>query len=159
MYAIPGIRLGYAVAHPDVIAALKSTAPHWNVNGMAAAIGAVCLGEEAYRQQAIRHAAEERVKMTAFLRQLGCIVTESEANFLSFKPENAGKLYKDMLAKGIVLRHSENFRGMDGRWLRIGMKSSAEMEELRDRSSPLRSKIRWRAHKNRDVIINPLARS
>lgn len=131
MYAIPGIRLGYAVAHPDIIAALKSTAPHWNVNRMAAAIGAVCLGEEAYRQQAIRHARAEREKMAAFLRGFGCIVTDSVANFLSFKPENAGKLYKDMLEKGIVLRHSENFHGMDGRWLRIGIKSSVEMEELR----------------------------
>ncbi|MCG7343865.1 threonine-phosphate decarboxylase CobD [Sporosarcina sp. ACRSL] len=131
MYAIPGIRLGYVVAHPDVIAALKSTAPHWNVNGMAAAIGAVCLGEEAYRQQAIQHARAEREKMTAFLSECGCTVTDSVTNFLSFKPRDAEKLYIDMLAKGIVLRHSENFRGMDGRWLRIGMKSSEEMEELR----------------------------
>jgi threonine-phosphate decarboxylase len=131
MYAIPGIRLGYVVAHPDIIAALKSTAPHWNVNGMAAAIGAVCLGEAAYREAAIRHAWTEREKMTAFLKQFDCAVTDSEANFLSFKPQDAGGLYKDMLAKGIVLRHSENFRGMDGRWLRIGMKSEAEMEELR----------------------------
>lgn len=131
MYAIPGIRLGYAVAHPDVSAALKSAAPHWNVNGMAAAIGAVCLDEEVYRGAAIRHAADERFKMSEFLKGYGCIVTESEANFLAFKPQDAGKLYIDMLAKGIVLRHSENFRGMDGRWLRIGMKSSAEMEELR----------------------------
>lgn len=131
MYAIPGIRLGYVVAHSDVIVELKSAAPHWNVNGMAAVIGAACLGEEAYREAAIRHAAEERMKMSAFLREFGCSVIESEANFLVFKPHDAGKLYTDMLAKGIVLRHSENFRGMEGRWLRIGMKSSAEMEELR----------------------------
>ncbi|WP_252501900.1 threonine-phosphate decarboxylase CobD [Sporosarcina sp. Marseille-Q4943] len=131
MYAIPGIRLGYTVAHPEVISSLKTTAPHWNVNGMAAAIGAVCLGQDAYREAAIRHAWEEREKMTAFLKEFGCTVTDSVANFLSFKPEDAGKLYKEMLAKGIVLRHSENFRGMDGRWLRIGMKSSAEMEKLR----------------------------
>lgn len=131
MYAIPGIRLGYVVAHPDVIVELKSAAPHWNVNGLAAAIGAVCLGEEAYREAAICSARTEREKMTAFLKKFDCIVTESEANFLTFKPRDAGKLYTDMLAKGIVLRHSENFRGMDGSWLRIGMKSSAEMEELR----------------------------
>lgn len=131
MYAIPGIRLGYAVAHPEIIASLKSTAPHWNVNGIAAVIGALCLDEEAYRENAIRHARAELVKMTEFLKGYGCIVTKSESNFLSFKPRDAGKLYRDMLAKGIVLRHSENFRGMDGRWLRIGMKSSEEMEELR----------------------------
>ncbi|MDW0116425.1 threonine-phosphate decarboxylase CobD [Sporosarcina thermotolerans] len=131
MYAIPGIRLGYAVAHPDVIAKLKSQLPHWNVNGMAAAIGAVCLDQEAYRIAAIGHANEERKKMTEFLKHHGCTVTDSETNFLSFKPPNARKLYTDMLKQGIVLRHSENFRGMDGHYLRIGMKSSEEMEKLR----------------------------
>lgn len=134
MYAIPGIRLGYTVAHSDVIESLKSRAPHWNVNGMAAAIGAVCLGEEAYRQQAISHAAEERMKLSTFLKRYGCIVTDSEANFLSFRPgigRDTRKLYTDMLARGIVLRHSENFRGMDGHWLRIGMKSKAELELLK----------------------------
>lgn len=131
MYAIPGIRLGYAVAHPDGIAKLKAQVPHWNVNGMAAAIGAVCLDQEVYRDAAICHAQEEREKMTAFLKQHGCTVTDSETNFLAFKPGDAGKLYKDMLARGIVLRHSENFYGMDGRWLRVGMKSVVEMKELR----------------------------
>ena len=41
MYAIPGIRLGYVVANPTVIIKeVKALAPHWNVNGMAAHIGA-----------------------------------------------------------------------------------------------------------------------
>ena len=41
-------------------------------------------------------------------------------------------LYRELLKQGIVLRHSENFRGMDGRWLRIGMKSEAMMGTLRE---------------------------
>lgn len=134
MYAIPGIRLGYAVAHPAVIASLKAGAPHWNVNGVAAIIGAVCLGEEQYRARAIGHAVERRLEMTAFLVSYGCVVTESMANFLSFRLRDgldARELYADMLARGIVLRHSENFVGMDGRWLRIGMKSVLELEELK----------------------------
>ncbi|WP_339252011.1 threonine-phosphate decarboxylase CobD [Sporosarcina sp. FSL W8-0480] len=131
MYAIPGIRLGYAVAQPEVIAELKEQLPHWNVNGIASAIGAVCLEQEEYRNEAIRHANEERRKMTDFLKQHGCTVINSETNFLVFKPSNAGKLYTDMLRRSIVLRHTENFRGMDGHYLRIGMKSSEEMEKLR----------------------------
>ena len=134
MYAIPGIRLGYAVAHSAVISELKSRAPHWNVNGVAAAIGALCLDEEAYRGRAIRHAAEQRVKMTTFLQSYGCIVTDSHANFLSFRLReglDARELYVDMLKRGIVLRHSGNFVGMDGRWLRIGMKGERELGQLK----------------------------
>ena len=120
--------------------------------GLAAAIGAVCLGEEAYREAAILHARTEREKMTAFLKEMGCTVIDSEANFLSFKPGNASKLYKEMLQKGIVLRHSENFRGMDGRWLRIGMKSNGRNGRVTQGASR-------RAHKSVDRAHNPSGRS
>ena len=133
MYAIPGIRLGYLIAHPERIETLKQRASHWHVNGLAAEIGVLCLQEEAYRQQAILHAQTERLKMTQFLRAHGCEVLDSSANYVVMKPlSDAKKLYKDLLKQGIVLRHSENFRGMDGRWLRIGMKSEPMMATLRE---------------------------
>ena len=135
MYAIPGIRLGYVVANPSVIREIKALAPHWNVNGLAAKIGAVCLQEASFREQAIRHSNEQREKMTQFLINNDCAVTNSTTNFISFRPglgKDASKLYKDLLPRGIVLRHSENFRGMDGRWLRIGMKNEASMNRLKE---------------------------
>lgn len=132
MYAIPGIRLGYLVADAERVRTLKRQAPHWHINGLAAEIGVLCLGESAYREQAITHAKTERLDMTRFLRSYGAEVLDSDANYLVMKPQqHTGQLYRDLLAQGFVLRHSENFRGMDGRWLRIGMKSSAMMDELR----------------------------
>ncbi|MBE1555746.1 pyridoxal phosphate-dependent aminotransferase [Sporosarcina limicola] len=133
MYAIPGIRLGYVVANPAVINQIKALAPHWNVNGIAARIGAICLQEESYRQQAIQHSNQQREKLKGFLQENGCTVTDSVTNFLSFKlPEGqtTRELYRVLLGKGIVVRHSENFRGMDGRWLRIGLKKEVEMANL-----------------------------
>ncbi|CAM3136787.1 threonine-phosphate decarboxylase CobD [Filibacter tadaridae] len=135
MYAIPGIRLGYVVASPSIIMDIKARAPHWNVNGIAAQIGAVCLREETYRQQVIHQSTVERQRLTEFLRRHGCTVTDSVANFLSFKPgphQQASKLFQDLLQQGIVLRHSENFLGMDGHWLRVGMKKEAEMTRLKE---------------------------
>ncbi|NYF23455.1 bifunctional adenosylcobinamide kinase/adenosylcobinamide-phosphate guanylyltransferase [Sporosarcina sp. JAI121] len=135
MYAIPGIRLGYVAADPTVIKEIKARAPHWNVNGLAAQIGAVCLQEESYREQAIQRSNLQREKMTQFLLEYGCTVTDSVTNFIAFTlgpGRDSEKLYRDMLARGIVLRHSENFRGMDGRWLRIGMKNPADMAVLKE---------------------------
>ncbi|WP_153730331.1 threonine-phosphate decarboxylase CobD [Sporosarcina obsidiansis] len=133
MYAIPGIRLGYLVAHPEIIENVKKQAPHWHVNGLAAEIGMLCLQEASYRERAIHHAEVERKKMADFLRAHHCRVIDSAANYLVFSPKlNARQLYQDLLRQGIVLRHSENFRGMDGRWLRVGMKSEAMMERLRE---------------------------
>ncbi|PIC64719.1 threonine-phosphate decarboxylase [Sporosarcina sp. P13] len=133
MYAIPSIRLGYIVAHPEITSAVKRQASHWHVNGVAAEIGALCLKEQQYCQSAIHHAQTERAKMVAFLRAYDCRVIDSVANYLIFAPKQDAKvLYRYLLAQGIVLRHSENFRGMDGRWLRVGMKSAEQMNTLRE---------------------------
>ncbi|WP_438314900.1 pyridoxal phosphate-dependent aminotransferase [Sporosarcina sp. FA9] len=135
MYSVPGIRLGYVAANKAVISEMKTLAPHWNVNGIAAHIGAICLQEEEFRRQAIEHSNREREKLNSFLLENGCRVTPSVANFLSFTVgahRDSKKLYVDLLRKGIVLRHSENFRGMDGRWFRIGMKSETEMTVLKE---------------------------
>ncbi|MDV6379205.1 threonine-phosphate decarboxylase CobD [Sporosarcina sp. GW1-11] len=133
MYAIPGIRLGYLVTHPEIVSMVKSRTPHWHVNGVAAEIGALCLNERSYCESAILHAQTERAKMVEFLRAYDCQVIDSVANYLIFAPkQDARVLYRYLLARGIVLRHSENFRGMDGRWLRVGMKSAEQMNSLRE---------------------------
>jgi len=70
--------------------------------------------------------------MTAFLKAQGCEVTQSQANFLLFKlPLRNKGFFPYFLRKGIVLRHTESFRELDGQWFRIGMKSEAEMEILK----------------------------
>ncbi|GEM_PF-87971 len=134
LYAIPGIRLGYAIASRDRITSLRRHAPHWNVNAVAARIGALCLGQEEYRQKAVRHAAGERRKMTEFLEDHGCTVLPSVTNYLLFQPPAgipADIVFRRLLVTGIAVRHTENFKGLDGRWLRIGMKTEHEMKTLR----------------------------
>lgn len=134
MYAIPGIRLGYVVAAPAIIQRLRKYTPHWNVNGVAIQMGVLCLEEEQYRKQAIEHSVTERKEMTTFLRNHHCHVIESQANFIVFKVPNdkERELYRYLLTKGMVVRHSHNFIGMDGEWLRIGLKTSIAMEKLRE---------------------------
>ena len=43
-YAIPGLRLGYTVAHPDVIRKMAGKQVTWSVNGLAPLAGKACLG-------------------------------------------------------------------------------------------------------------------
>lgn len=134
LYAIPGIRLGYAVAHPDRIEQINRIAPHWNINAIAAQLGTMCLQQADYRERAIRQAAEERLKMTTFLVGNGCTVIDSAANYILFQPPAhlpANEVFTELLKQGIVVRHTENFKGLDGRWLRIGLKSACDMDTLR----------------------------
>jgi threonine-phosphate decarboxylase len=135
MYAIPGLRLGYVMGAQKLIKELASGAAHWNVNALSASIGSRCFAEEEYRKRVIRSAVQERERMTEFLKDMGCSVTDAAANFLAFRlpdPSQSGRFFTDMLKAGIVLRHTKSFRGMDGQWFRIGMKSADRMEELRE---------------------------
>lgn len=133
MYAIPGLRLGYAVAHKQIVQDIRSRMPHWNSNAIATTIGAECLKEEEYRIQAIAFAREMREEFTAFLEKVNCRVLPSVTNFLCFQlPDStySKTFFEFLLAKGCVLRHTENFKGLDGKWFRVGMKERSKMTLL-----------------------------
>ena len=133
MYAIPGLRLGYAVGGKVFIKDIRSRMPHWNSNALAVTIGADCLKEESYRMQAIAYAREIREGFTDFLEKWNCVVLPSSTNFICFQLSDAKQskaFFEHLLAKGCVLRHTENFKGLDGKWFRVGMKEKAQMEYL-----------------------------
>lgn len=135
MYAIAGLRLGYVMASPETIQQLTCGAAHWNVNALAIAIGSSCFQEEDYRNRVVRLSDEERSRMMRFLAIYNCRFTDAKANFLSFtlpSDKDHDLFFHDMLKKGIVLRHTYSFKGMDGLWFRIGMKSEFAMKRLRE---------------------------
>ncbi|MFF5815664.1 pyridoxal phosphate-dependent aminotransferase [Lysinibacillus capsici] len=133
MYAIPGLRLGYLVAHATIVSALKEMLPHWNLNAFALVIGASCLDEQHYCQQAITYAAAQREWLHRYLQDNGCQVTNSVTNYVCFslpKTQQADAFFTYCLAQGVVLRHTKNFQGLQGEWFRIGIKDIAAMTSL-----------------------------
>ncbi|MFJ7732957.1 pyridoxal phosphate-dependent aminotransferase [Lysinibacillus sp. NPDC097231] len=133
MYAIPGLRLGYLVASSVVVAELKAMLAHWNLNAFALVIGAGCLDEYTYCQQAIAYATKQRKSLQNFLQENGCQVTNSVTNYVCFalpKNQQADAFFTYCLTKGVVLRHTKNFKGLDGEWFRIGIKDIAAMTYL-----------------------------
>lgn len=138
MYAIAGLRLGYVMASSQTISELTEGAAHWNVNALSASIGSGCFPLEGYREKIRLAANTERTKMMQFFTENNCRITASQANFLSFSlpaGKDSGLFFQDMLKKGIVLRHTYSFNGMDGNWFRIGMKSENAMKRLREEIS------------------------
>lgn len=138
MYAIPGIRLGYALASKTIVSDIRSRISHWNSNAIATTVGADCLLEEDYRITAIAFAKEMREQMTAFLERWNCIVLPSQTNFICFQlpdPALSKEFFESLLHKGCVLRHTENFKGLNGKWFRVGMKEEPQMMYLQKEMS------------------------
>ena len=69
----------------------------------------------------------------------------SQTNFICFQlpdPTYSKEFFEYLLAKGCVLRHTENFKGLNGKWFRVGMKEKSQMEFLqKEMSRMVRGKL------------------
>lgn len=131
IFAIPGIRLGCAVADREIVRPLKALLPPWSVNTIAQLIGEAALQDGDYLAESRRYVTARRAELTRGLRATGCFtVYPGAANFLLVKCNRAGmgaSLIADrLLAGGIAVRRCHNFEGLDDRFLRIAVRTTEE---------------------------------
>ncbi|KGR74063.1 pyridoxal phosphate-dependent aminotransferase [Ureibacillus sinduriensis] len=133
MYSLAGIRLGYILTQkaPN----LRKHYSHWNVSNIAIKIGERCLELGEFVNHSIQMNEIWREDVKSFLMNIGCEVSESRTNYLLFKlPKKfqAHDFFQYLLKKGIVLRHTYNFIGLDGEWFRIAIKTPTNMKIFRN---------------------------
>ncbi|WET07554.1 cobyric acid synthase [Lentisphaerota bacterium ZTH] len=125
-YAVPGLRLGFAFAAPELIASLKQQLPDWSVNSFAQQFGIRVLTlEDHYRQQTIATNKAAKAEMAAALQKIdGIKVFPGLANFLLLKlPVKAAAIRKQLLNEySIAVRDCSNFHGLDESFIRIAVK-------------------------------------
>lgn len=133
-FALPGLRLGFAIAQPALIRVLERHKDVWNVNVLAQAAGCAALGETAYQRETRALVAEE----SAFLaREIaffpGVRVYPSGVNFLlvSFaSTEVAAASVDGLRRRGILVRDCSNYPGIGGGFLRVAVRKREENERL-----------------------------
>lgn len=81
-YGLAGLRVGYAIAHADVAAALRSCAVPFGVSGVAQAAAIAALDCETELRQRVERIVEARERVTAALREQGWTLPNSQANFV-----------------------------------------------------------------------------
>lgn len=133
-YAIPGLRLGYAIAHPDRAAAMRGKQVTWSVNSLALLAGEACLSDsEAYGNETISLITRQRIRLRDGLAQLGCRTWPGEANFLLVRlPEGwtAGAMQTGLGQRGILVRSCAMYPGLGQGDIRIAVKDEAACERL-----------------------------
>ncbi len=104
-YALAGLRIGYAMAHPGLIAVLERVRESFNLNSAAlAAAGAALADEDHLRETSMRN-AEQRQRLASALRGRGWPVSPSQTNFLLVEfGARTAQIEAALLADGIVLR-------------------------------------------------------
>ncbi len=127
-YALAGMRLGLAIARPEVISALDKIRDHYNLDRLAqAACGAALLDQEYFRERC-RQVIDTREWFTAELMKIGYSVIPSSGNFVFAAPPDCDgkRVYDALYARKILVRHFSDPLLKEG--LRISIGAREEME-------------------------------
>lgn len=128
-YGIAGVRVGYVVAAPPLAERLDAVRLPLAIAGPSERIAIEALSDPTI--SALRAGViAQRDRLATVLAELGCEVLPSVANFVTFRPPDAGGLAGALHRRGLVLRHYE--AGPMAGWLRATARSAAETDRLVD---------------------------
>jgi histidinol-phosphate aminotransferase len=114
-WSMAACRLGYLVAHPDVVAACDTVVLPYHLDAMTQAAGRLALRHVAAMETRVAAINEERGRMAAALAQLAVEYWPSDANFILFRPTRraALALWRDLLAESVLVRDCSTWPGLD----------------------------------------------
>lgn len=133
-YGIPGLRLGYAMAAPEVIARLSLLGGPWSVNTLAQAAGIAALQDKEYSSRTIAYVEQEKAFLKAGLSAVKTLkVFDSKANFLLIRIDGAmtSTLLKErLLSSWIMIRDCVTFTGLSDKFFRVAVRTREENSRL-----------------------------
>jgi len=134
MYSIPGIRLGYMLASEQLIERIRVFQHPWSVNSLAQQIGLLCVEDKNHARATAIMVKEERERLEQELQSIGYILSSSSVNYYLLTKDGLKKEMNDFLLylvnNGIIPRHTYNFSGLDGAYVRLAVKSQTENDRL-----------------------------
>lgn len=139
-HALAGMRLGYALAHPEVIDLLDRVRDSYNVNRLSQLAGIAALEDGAYYDGVIaRIKATRDACMQDLTEHRGWFTYPSQTNFIFTEPRNARgetgpgvakSLYDHLYANKVLVRYFAS-HALTASFLRISVGTDAEMAVLK----------------------------
>lgn len=134
-FAIPGLRLGLALADPEIAQKVRVLLPPWSANTLAQKVGEAALKDGVYAEQTRIVVKKLRQDLRLNLQGLpGLKVFPGEANFLLLRLDHnhikAPWMASQLLSQGVAVRVCENFEGLDSRFFRVAVRTAEENERL-----------------------------
>ncbi|MBI3865138.1 MAG: histidinol-phosphate transaminase [Planctomycetia bacterium] len=136
-YSLAGVRLGFAIARPDLIQGMLKVKDSYNCDAISLAAGIVALEDQAWMDANAARVRATRIRLSAELDRLGFNVVPSQANFVWCTHEKTPHqpIYEALKQRKILVR----FMGFPGvAWaeggtangLRISIGTDAEIDAL-----------------------------
>lgn len=104
-YGLAGLRVGYAVSHPEVADLLSRVRAPFNVNSLALIAAQAALGDHAHLTNTQAVNKQGLAQLSQGLAQQGFTVIPSAANFVCVDVKtNAAPVYEGLLREGVIVR-------------------------------------------------------
>jgi histidinol-phosphate aminotransferase len=105
-WGLAAIRLGYAIAHPQIISYLMKVKSPYNINILTSTEALKALDNTDYVQRSVSSVAAERQRLVRELSTFRSIkkVFPSDTNFLLVRCSDARSLYRQLAQRGIIVR-------------------------------------------------------
>jgi histidinol-phosphate aminotransferase len=130
-YALAGMRIGFALGSPELIAALDAVKDSYNLDRLAIVAATAAIQDEEHHRKIVDHVVGERRWLELQLHELGFEHSPSEANFVFVKPTmgNVGAAVVDALRqRRILVRYYD--RDPIAGWCRITVGTRVQHERL-----------------------------
>jgi cobalamin biosynthesis protein CobC len=128
-YGLGGLRLGFAIAAPDLAALMRASLGSWPVSGPAILIGMQALADHAWLAAARQRLGQDVMRLDAMLQRAGLRVVGGTLLFRLAESEQAPELFHRLGRAGILVRPFDYRR----QWLRFGVPGSEhEWQRLAD---------------------------
>lgn len=132
-WALPGLRAGYALGEPDLLARLAAHRPHWPVGTLVLEAVTACSEPTAVAeaQEAARETAAHRDWLAGELTRLGVHVhTPASAPFLLLRVPDGERVRAGLRRRGIAVRRADTFPGLTVDHLRVAVRDPADCAPL-----------------------------
>lgn len=129
MYAMAGLRLGYGLCRDSaLLGEMKKCSQPWSVSLPAQMAGIAAAKDREFALVSREEIQAEREYLAERLRERGCRIIGSEANYIFFR--GAEDFYEKCLRHGILIRDCSNYEGLSRGWYRIAVRSRRENLKL-----------------------------
>lgn len=127
IYGLAGLRLGYGVGSPAIMAPLWKVKPPFNVNLPAQFAGVAALADTGHTERTLAVTRTGRAYLEKELVALGLEFLPTQANFLCIRVgAKTGELVAWLESKGLIIRWLKNFGMPD--WVRVTFGLASENE-------------------------------
>jgi len=132
-YALAGLRFGFVVAQPRIIAGLTKVKDSYNCDALSIAAATAAVGDQAWLAESRAKILATRRRLTAGMRELGFTTVDSQANFTwNTHPHLPVRtLYERLKQDRILVRYMDYPGWGDG--LRISVGTNEQIETCLER--------------------------